>query len=446
MTFLITMFFSSILLLTKISPVVITTMVIILLLLFVLSFMITGAEASFFTLSAKDISFIKTKQNYNSKQILELLQQPKSLLVTLHISSTLINIAIIIFCNFLADMLFADKMIFLLELPIKIIVIATILILFTEFLPKMWASTNDLRFVYSSAFLVNMLHQIFGQISRGVLKYNEGIERSLGGGNSSNMSMEELDQAINLTTPKDATEEEKNMLKGIVKFGNITVRQVMKTRLDVQGIDDNSNFSEVLQKVEALGYSRYPVYKESLDQIIGILQTKDLIPHIHEKQDFDWHKLLRHPLFVYEHKLIEDLLKELQKKRVHFAIVVDEFGGTEGIITLEDIMEEVIGDIQDEFDEEDSIGKKLDDDNYLFEGKAPIIEVCRFIDISPLTFDKFRGDSETIAGLFLEIIGEIPVVNSEITIENYTLTVLELEKNRIKKLKLTVKAQKVIVN
>jgi len=440
------MCFSSILLLTQIPPAVITTMVIILLLLLVLSFMITGAEASFFTLSAKDISFIKTKQNFNSKHIIELLQQPKSLLVTLHISSTLINIAIIIFCNFLADMLFGDKMIFLLVLPIKVIVIATILILFTEFLPKIWASTNDLRFVYSAAFFVNVLHQIFGQVSRGILKYTDGIERSLGGGNSSNMSMEELDQAINLTTPKDATEEEKNMLKGIVKFGNITVRQVMKTRLDVQGIDDNSNFSEVLQKVEALGYSRYPVYKESLDQIIGILQTKDLIPHIHENQDFDWHTLLRQPLFVHEHKLIEDLLKELQVKRIHFAIVVDEFGGTEGIITLEDIMEEVIGDIQDEFDEEDSIGKKLDEDNYLFEGKAPIIEVCRFIDISPLTFDKFRGDSETIAGLFLEITGEIPMVNNEITIENYTLTVLELEKNRIKKLKFTVKPQKVVIN
>jgi len=343
-------------------------------------------------------------------------------------------------------MIFAEKMIFLLVLLIKVIVIAAILILFTEFLPKIWASTNDLRFVYSAAFLVNTLQQIFGQISRGILKYTEGIERSLGGGNSSNMSMEELDQAINLTTPKDATEEEKNMLKGIVKFGNITVRQVMKSRVDVQGIEHNSNFTEVLQKVEALGYSRYPVFNESLDQIIGILQTKDLIPHIQENQDFNWHTLLRQPFFVHEHKLIEDLLKELQAKRVHFAIVVDEFGGTEGIITLEDIMEEVIGDIQDEFDEEDSIGKKVDDDNYLFEGKAPIIEVCRFIDISPLTFDKYRGDSETIAGLFLEITGEIPAVNSEITIENYTLTVLELEKNRIKKLKLTVKPQKVVVS
>jgi gliding motility-associated protein GldE len=446
MAFLITMCFSTIFLQTQIPPVIFTTMVIILLLLLVLSFIITGAESSFFTLSAKDISFIKTKQNHNSKIILELLQQPKSFLVTLHISSTLINIAIIIFCNFLADMVLADKMIYLLVLPIKVIVIATILILFTEFLPKIWASTNDLRFVYSSAFLVNMLHQIFGQISHGILKYTDGIERSLGGGNSSNMSMEELDQAINLTTPKDATEEEKNMLKGIVKFGNITVRQVMKTRLDVQGIDDNSNFVEVLQKVEALGYSRYPVYKESLDQIIGILQTKDLIPHLHENQDFDWHKLLRQPLFVHEYKLIEDLLKELQVKRVHFAIVVDEFGGTEGIITLEDIMEEVIGDIQDEFDEEDSIGKKIDDDNYLFEGKSPIIEVCRFIEVSPLTFDKYRGDSETIAGLFLEITGEIPAVNNEITIDNFTLTVLELEKNRIKKLKLTVKAPKVVVS
>jgi putative hemolysin len=440
MAFFNLMYCSYIFLQTQIPPAVITTVVFILLVLLVLSFMISGAESAFFALSAKDISFIKTKQNESSKRILGLLQQPKTLLVSLHISSLLVNISIIMLCNFLADNLLGNQLVFLLMLPIKVVVISAILILITDFLPKIWASTSDLRFVYSSSLLVVLLHKLFGQLSKGIIGFSEGIERSLGGGNSSVMSMEELDHAIDLTTPTDATEEEKNMLKGIVKFGNITVRQVMKSRVDVQGIADNTSFPELLQKVEAFGYSRYPVYKESLDQIVGILQTKDLIPFIDGNSEFDWHTLLRQPLFVHEHKLIEDLLKELQVKRIHFAVVVDEFGGTEGIITLEDIMEEVIGDIQDEFDEEDSIGKKIDADNYLFEGKSPIIEVCRFMDISPVTFDKFRGESETIAGLFLEITGEIPVINQEITIDNYILTVLELEKNRIKKLKLTVKS------
>jgi len=217
----------------------------------------------------------------------------------------------------------------------------------------------NLRFVYYSSFLVSTLNFIGKGLSNWMVGYNDRIEKSLGGGKSSSYSLEELDQAIDLTTSHDATEEEKNMLKGIIKFGNITVRQVMRSRLDVHGIETSTPFNDLVKKVEELSYSRLPVYKDNLDNVVGIIQTKDLIPHLNEAPGFEWHTLMRQPYFVHEHKLIEDLLREFQSKRIHFAVVVDEFGGTEGIVTLEDIMEEVIGDIRDEFDDENSQKKKI---------------------------------------------------------------------------------------
>jgi gliding motility-associated protein GldE len=279
---------------------------------------------------------------------------------------------------------------------------------------------------------------MFRGISNWTVGYSDSIEKSLGGAKSSAYTLEELDQAIDLTTSKDATEEEKNMLKGIIKFGNITVKQVMRSRLDVHGVDSSLNFNEVVHRVEDLSYSRLPVYKENLDNVIGILHTKDIVPHLAEGPEFTWHKLIRTPYFVHEYKLIEDLLRDFQQKRIHFAIVVDEFGGTEGIVTLEDVMEEVIGDIRDEFDEEDSSSRKIDDQNFVFEGKAMIIDACRFMDLPVDTFDAVRGDSETLAGLVLEMAGEIPVAGQEIRQGDFLFKVTEVDKNRINKIHLTI--------
>jgi gliding motility-associated protein GldE len=352
--------------------------------------------------------------------------------------NTLANIAVIIIANFLFDELTDVDASFFIGLLVKILSISAVLVLISEVVPKVWASQNNLRFAYYTAFIVSAVHYLFRGVSAWLVGYSDRIEKSLGGGKSSSYSLEELDQAIDLTTSKDATEEEKNMLKGIIKFGNITVRQIMRSRLDVHGIELGTPFPEMMEKVQELTYSRLPVYKENLDNVTGILHTKDLIPFIDEADSFDWHKLIRQPFFVHEHKFIEDLLKEFQTKHIHFAVVVDEFGGTEGIVTLEDIMEEVIGDIRDEFDEEDTGFKKIDEKHFIVEGKTMIIEACRLMDLPLDTFDTVRGDSETMAGLALEIAGEIPSVNQDISVGDFHFKVLEVDKNRIKRLSIEI--------
>lgn len=267
------------------------------------------------------------------------------------------------------------------------------------------------------------------------------IERIFGSRKSSVYNLEELDHAIDLTTNNDASEEEKNILKGIIKFGNITVKQIMKTRLDVNGIEYNISFENLKAKIEELHYSRLPVYKTSLDDIAGMVHTKDLMPYLNEPPDFDWRTLLRTPYFVHEHKMIEDLLKEFQSKRIHFAVVVDEFGGTSGIVTLEDILEEIIGDIKDEFDEEESANKQSEDGSYVFEGRTMINDVCKTMHLPADTFDSVKGESDSLAGLILELAGEIPKMNDVIPCGDFEFTILDAEQSRIKKVKVLVKVQ-----
>ncbi len=253
------------------------------------------------------------------------------------------------------------------------------------------------------------------------------------------MDSSHLDYAIDLLPDHEATVEEKQILKGIRKFGDTTVKQIMRTRLDVSGIDINSSFVNTIKKVEELHYSRLPVYKNNLDEVVGMLHTKDLLPHLNEADNFDWHTLMRQPYFVHEQKLIEDLLQEFRNRRNHFAVVVDEFGGTSGIVTLEDIMEEIIGDIKDEFDDEESVNKKIDDFTYIFEGKTMINDVCIAMNLPVDTFDNVRDDSDSLAGLVLEIAGEFPQVNEEIISGDFTFLPLEINKNRIDKVKVIIK-------
>lgn len=251
------------------------------------------------------------------------------------------------------------------------------------------------------------------------------------------MSGKDFEHAIELTVGHTATKQEVNIFKGILKFSNITVTQIMRTRMDVGGIPFDSSFSEVQKIAIELGYSRMPVYKDSLDKIIGIIHTKDFLPHMDEP-DFSWHKLMRPPYYVHEGKMIEDLLKEFQQKRIHFAVVVDEFGGTSGIVTLEDIMEEIIGDIRDEFDDDEHQYKKIDDNNYIFEGKTLINDVCRIVGLPSDTFEDVREESDSIAGLVLELSGKFPAVNETISYQNYDFTVLNLDKMRIQRVKIGI--------
>ena len=242
-----------------------------------------------------------------------------------------------------------------------------------------------------------------------------------------------------LEEDSNASEEEKNILRGIAKFGDITVKQIMRTRLDVSGISYGASFGELVKQLEALHYSRVPVYRNSLDEIMGIIHTKDILPFIDEKEDYNWHSLMRQPYFVHELKLIEDLLQDFRSRRTHFAVVVDEFGGTSGIVTLEDIMEEIIGDIRDEFDEEESLNRKIDENNYIFEGRTMINDVCKTIAVPSDTFDEVKGESDSLAGLILEISGKIPSENEVVEVGDFQFTILELDRNRIQKVKLTIR-------
>ncbi|HRD44326.1 MAG TPA: CBS domain-containing protein [Ferruginibacter sp.] len=315
---------------------------------------------------------------------------------------------------------------------------STFLVLFAEIIPKVWAANHKIWFAGTASLIVEIFNSLFYNISKKLVRLNDRIEKRLTPESDAKMAETNIAYAIDLLPEHEATSKEKQILKGIYKFGNTSVKQIMRTRMDVSGIPFNSSFEEIKTKVQELHYSRLPVYKNNLDEIAGMIHTKDLLPYIGEPAGFNWQPLMRTPYFVHEQKFIEDLLQEFRSKRVHFAIVVDEFGGTSGIVTLEDIMEEVIGDINDEFDDIENVNKKIDDYNYIFEGRKMINDACKSMGLSPDTFDGIRGDSDSVAGLVLEIAGEFPAVNQKFTAGDFTFTPLSISKNRIDKVQITI--------
>jgi gliding motility-associated protein GldE len=315
-----------------------------------------------------------------------------------------------------------------------------ILVLFGELLPKVWASNNHIRFAYYSSFFVWLNSIMFRQLGQWSSGITDHIEKALGRNNDMRTRLEQIDQAMGLGEADGSSEGEKNILKGIAQFGNITVRRAMRSRLDVQGVEASIAFSELKQKVGEQQYSRFPVFNENLDNIAGMIHAKDLIPHLDKTDDFDWKTLVRPAFFIHEQMLVEDLLKDFQQKRTHFAIVVDEFGGTDGIITMEDILEEIVGEIRDEYDDEESVNMRIDEFNFIFEGKMMINEACKLMNLPNRVFDAIRGDSETVAGLVLELAGEIPKLNQVLVANDFTFTVLEVAMNRIHKIKITIAA------
>lgn len=419
-----------------------TILVITLLALLLLTFTISGAEVALFSLESKDINMLKTKQHPAAKKIVVLLEEPKEVYASLLIAGTFINICIIVLSNFLINQFVSfGKLGMLVELLCKVVVIAFVLIFIGKILPKVWATQNNLRFAYGSAVIIEGLHLFLRRISKWIVSMADGIGKKLGANKSEAMSIQELDEAIDIKTDEEASPEEKSIMKGIVKFGNISVKQIMRSRLDVNGVDYNLSFGDLVRRVEELHYSRLPVYKDSLDEVTGIINTKDLIPYLNEADNYDWHSLMRQPYFVPESKLIEDLLKDFQSKRIHFAVVVDEFGGTSGIVTMEDILEEVIGEIKDEFDEEESDNRKIDESNYIFEGKTMIHDMCKTMKLPMDTFDAVRGESESVGGLMLELAGEFPDENAVINSGDFDFTVLKTDANRIQLVKVSIKPQ-----
>jgi gliding motility-associated protein GldE len=408
--------------------------------LLLLSFFISGARVAFFSLTYRDVNMLKTKQDSGWKRIANLLEEPRTLQASLTIANTLINIAIIILANFLIDPIFTFKQegwfVQFLVNAIKVLVICSVIVLFGEVLPKVRANQNNLRSAYESSFLVEVIYYIFKRMAGWMVNLSDRVEKIFGGKASRAYTQKQLEEAIRSTIHE---EEEQRILAGIYKFANITVKQVMRTRLDVHGVEHNISFKTLKKGVEELHFSRLPVYKGSLDDIQGIIHSKDLIPHLNEPDNYDWLSLMRPPYFVHEQKFIEDLLTEFQSKRIHFAVVVDEFGGTSGIITLEDILEEIIGEIKDEFDEEESGNKKIDDTTYIFEGRTMIYDACSTMNLPADTFDQVKGESDSLAGLILELAGEIPKAGDMVPIGDFEFTILEVERNRIKKVKVTIK-------
>lgn len=417
-----------------------TILIVIVLILLLLTAITAGAETAYFSLTAKDINFLKGNDKSSARTAGQLLDQPKRLLATILVANNFINIAIVITTDMLVKSLLPGSMNPVLTFLIQVVCVTFLLVLFGEVLPKVYATQNNLRMALFSAPFLQAMSWMFQPVSGFLVSSTRFIEGRMGT-KSSNISSEDFEHAIELTVGHTATQEEVNIFKGILKFGNITARQVMRTRLDVSGIDFDLTFPEVRAFCIEVGYSRLPVFKENLDTIAGMIHTKDFLPHIDE-DEFDWHKLIRPAYFVHEGKLIEDLLKEFQLKRQHFAVVVDEFGGTSGIITLEDIMEEIIGDIKDEFDEDDLHFKKLDDANYTFEGKTLINDVCRVMGLPSDEFEAVRGESDSIAGLVLEIAGKFVAINDVVTYENYDFTILSVEKMRITRVKVTINPPK----
>jgi putative hemolysin len=429
--------FSPILLAATTQGLVLLGFVIVVLL--ILSFFVSGAEVALFSLSYKDINLLRSKQDTGWKRVVNLLEEPRNLLASLLVANSLINIAIIILTNVMIDQVMNLRPEFWwAALIIKIIIISALLILFGEVLPKVRATQNNLRFAYEASYVVEIINYMFGRLGARLISMSDSFERFVGGKTSKAYAQQQLEEAIRSTVEEV---EEQRMLAGIYKFGDITVKQIMRTRLDVSGVDAQISFGDLKKRIEELHYSRIPVFRKSLDEIVGIIHTKDVLSYLNEPDDFNWNQLIRPPFFVHQQKYIEDLLKEFQTKRIHFAVVVDEFGGTSGIVTMEDILEEIIGEISDEFDEEETSNRKMEDGTYVFEGRTMINDVCRIMNLSQDTFDSLRGDSDSLAGLLLEVYGKIPEMNDVIVLGDFEFTIQDVERNRIRKVKVAIKPQ-----
>lgn len=422
------------------------TLAAVILLLLLFTALIAGSEVAFFSLSAKDLNYIKQKEDDSYRNVLRLLENPKRLLATLLIGNNLLSIGVIISTNLLFSSLFnisgllpelPETVVSLINLFLQVVVVTFFLVLFGEVLPKVYATQNNLRLCAFTAPFIQLLDKLFGPLSNFLVNSTNFIEGRFSSKSKKDISNEDVENAIELTVGHSATRQEVNIFKGILKFGEITVKQIMRTRLDVAGLDINWDFDRMKAHVLETGFSRLPVYEESLDTVKGILYSKDLLPHL-DRNGFNWHSLIRTAYFVHETKLIEDLLKEFQQKRIHMAIVVDEFGGTSGIVTLEDIMEEIIGEIKDEFDEDETFVKRIDENNFIFEGKTLINDVCRIIAVPVERFEVVRGESDSLAGMVLEIAGKFPKQNEVLSFENFDFTVLQQDLRRLLKIKLTI--------
>jgi len=403
--------------------------------LLIFSGLISGSEVALFSLSK---SQLKKEDKSGYVQIIQKsLTNPNKLLATILVANSFINIAIVILFTQIGNVIFKNITSSFWQFIIEVVVATFLILLFGEILPKIYASRNNLTFSKFVIYPLVLLDFVLTPISFPMQKLSNFIKNKLSF-KKQNIDLNQISSALDLTSPDETTKQEQKILKGILSFGNTETKEVMRPRLDIHAYSNLLSYEEVLKNIVENKFSRIPVYQDDLDNIIGILYVKDLLPFL-DKKDFDWLSTLRKPLFIPENKKLDDLMQEFQDKKIHLAIVVDEFGGTSGVISLEDVIEEIVGDISDEFDDDSLLFSKLDNFNYVFEGKTSMKDFYKILNIDSSPFDKFKGDSETIAGFILEISQSFPKINSKIAFENYTFIIESVDKKRIKQVKVSIK-------
>ena len=405
------------------------------LLLFASGF-VSASEIAFFSLSPNDLSEIEEEEHPSDRRITDLLKDSEMLLATILISNNFVNVTIIMLCNFF----FAEVVDFghavIVEFLVITVVLTFLLLLFGEIMPKIYSAQHTLKFCRFAAPVLMVLRKVFSPLSNLLVRSSFIVNKCVAKRNY-NISVDDLSQALELTDKAEISEES-NILEGIIRFGGETAKEVMTSRLDMVDLDITSTFKEVLDCVVENGYSRVPVYEDSRDNIKGILYIKDLLPHLKKGEDFQWQSLIRPAYFVPETKMIDDLLRDFQANKIHIAIVVDEFGGTSGIVTMEDIIEEIVGEINDEYDEEERSYVKVNDHTYVFEAKTLLSDFYKIVKIDSETFEDVVGDADTLAGLLLEIKGEFPKLHEKLEYDNFLFEVLEMDARRILKVKVII--------
>ncbi len=408
-------------------------------LLLIASALVSGSENAFFSLSPSEINAYRNSSDPNHQLIIRLLERPKKLLATILISNNFVNTSIVIISTYLVTTLFDFTDFALLGMLIQVVVITTLILFIGEILPKVYATQNAKKITVFMATPLHLLSRFFYPLVYVLVKSSSIIDKRITK-KGHNISISELSNVIDITSTTSTPGQETQILKGIVNFGDIDVKEIMKSRIDVIAIESECAFEDLLNKIIHTGFSRIPVYSENFDNIVGILYIKDLLAHINDDNTFNWVKLLRPAFFVPENKKINDLLKEFQEKKIHLAVVVDEYGGTSGIVTMEDILEEIVGEINDEFDvaAEEVDYTKIDNLNYIFEGKTTLNDFYKVFGLEEKVFDDIKGESDTIAGLILENQGKIPEKNTTLQLDHFIFRIEAVDSRRIKRVKVTV--------
>ena len=402
--------------------------------------MVAAAEVALFSLSSQNLKDLSIQHPSQSNVVENLLAKPKKLLATILVANNFLHIAIVLLFSFSLDKLFSTIASPVVKFVVEVVLVTFLILLFGEVLPKVYASRNNIKFASFIAIPISILDKVLSPISLPMRSITVFIQQKLGKQKNS-FSIDQLSQALELTSTEDTSSEEQKILEGIVSFGNTDTKQVMSPRIDVFALEIDQTFAEIYPKIVQRGYSRIPIFKDNIDSIVGILFVKDLLPYIHNTE-FEWKTLVREPFFVPENKKLDNLLKDFQTMKSHLAIVVDEYGGTSGLVSLEDVIEEIVGDISDEFDDENLNYQKIDINNYLFEGKINLKDFYRIIDVDENVFENSKGEAETLAGFILEILGNFPRKKQTLHFDNCLFTIEELDKKRIKQIKVTLNVEK----